>query len=245
MRSFDRTAQQMRPLQFTPHFVGSADGSVLVEMGRTRVICTATLEHRVPPFLKNKGTGWVTAEYGMLPASTSERNQREAAKGKQTGRTVEIQRLIGRSLRSCVDLSQLGEKTLALDCDVIEADGGTRTASITGGYVALALCLWKKRELFDRVPLKAGVAAISLGIRSGEVLVDLDYAEDSTIDVDFNLVADHAGQLLEIQGTAEKSAFSDQHLLDMVRLGKSATALLVKRQKEVLAQAGLSGPWLL
>ncbi|MCB1053330.1 MAG: ribonuclease PH [Acidobacteria bacterium] len=244
MRSYDRAPNQMRPLRLTPGFIGNAEGSVLIEIGRTRVICTASIEDRVPPFLKNKGTGWITAEYGMLPASTSQRNQREASKGKQTGRTVEIQRLIGRALRTCVDLDKLGEKTITVDCDVIEADGGTRTASITGGYVALALCLWKKREDFNAIPLINGVAAISLGVKEGQVVVDLDYEEDSSIDVDLNLVMTHTQQIVEIQGTAEHAPFTETQLQDMLRLGKSAIGLLIQRQKECLSQAGLTTAWL-
>jgi ribonuclease PH len=234
MRPSQRANNALRPIKLTRQYTKHAEGSVLVEFGDTKVICTASLTSGVPPFLKDKGQGWVTAEYGMLPRSTNERMQREAAKGKQTGRTQEIQRLIGRSLRAAVDLKAMGENTIAIDCDVIQADGGTRTASITGGCVALydaIQCLKKKKEL-PTEPFRQFVASISAGIFSGEPILDLDYAEDSTADTDMNFVMTEHGGFIEIQGTAEKETF-EQHELDaMLVLAKQGISELIRLQKE-------------
>ena len=204
MRSFQRGALDLRPVTLTPGVSRHAEGSVQVEFGHTRVLVTCSVEERVPPHLMGKGTGWVTAEYGMLPRATHSRNQREAAKGKQTGRTQEIQRLIGRSMRAAVDLAQLGPRTLTLDCDVLQADGGTRTASITGAYVALALALrtLKAKGTLTKPVKLLPLAAVSVGVVNGEVRVDLDYEEDSNAEVDLNLVATADGRMVEVQGTA-------------------------------------------
>jgi ribonuclease PH len=239
----DRDLNQMRPLSIEPGFTVHAAGSVLASFGQTKVICTASLEDRVPPWLKGQGRGWVTAEYGMLPASTHSRMVREAAKGKQSGRTQEIQRLIGRSLRQCVDLEALGELMVTVDCDVIQADGGTRTAAITGGCVALILALWKHRERFERVPVTGLVSAISVGLREGQVYVDLDYEEDSNIDVDLNLVANGSGELIEIQGTAEGAAFGAVHLGEMVTSGLATIEKIGQYQKNILQQESVGAAW--
>ncbi len=236
MRPSQRANNALRPIKLTRHYTRHAEGSVLVEFGDTKVICTASLTSGVPSFLKDKGQGWVTAEYGMLPRSTNERMQREAAKGKQTGRTQEIQRLIGRSLRAAVDLKAMGENTIVVDCDVIQADGGTRTASITGGCVALydALQVLKKKTTLAADPFKQFVASISTGIFAGEPILDLDYAEDSTADTDMNFVMTERGGFIEIQGTAEKETF-EQHELDaMLVLAKQGIAELIKLQKETV-----------
>ena len=229
-RSFD----QLRKIKVTKNFVKHAEGSCLIEFGHTRVICTASVEENVPPFLKGKGTGWVTAEYGMLPRSTDTRMKRE--KTLTSGRTLEIQRLIGRSLRGVVDAEQLGERTVKIDCDVIQADGGTRTASVTGGFIALALALQKikKQNLIGRVPLTDYVAAVSVGVHKGQPLLDLDYREDSSADMDMNVVMVGAGKFVEVQGTAEKKPFSKQemdHLLDLA--GKGIRELFVIQKKYV------------
>ncbi len=244
MRSFGREANQTRPVSMDIGYTGNADGSVLVAFGHTKVICTACFEDRVPPFLKNKNRGWVTAEYGMLPGSTDQRTPREAARGKQTGRSVEIQRLIGRSLRSAVALDRLGERTIALDCDVIQADGGTRTASISGAWVALAVALWKHHRKFDKMPLRRGVAAVSLGLKNGGVLLDLDYEEDSRVDVDLNLVMTHGGRLIEIQGTAEQEPFGLDQLSQMLSLGQSAVEEIRNVQLDALKAFGVDPSWL-
>src|SRR6476660_2425479 len=209
MRSDKRPADQLRDTKLTPHYLEHAEGSVLIEAGRTRVICAASIEDRVPPFLRNSGKGWVTAEYGMLPRSTTTRTQRESTAGKVGGRTQEIQRLIGRSLRSVTKLSALGERTIWIDCDVIQADGGTRTASITGAFVALALALEKMRErdMIKTIPLADYVAAISVGIVDGESLLDLAYEDDSRAEVDMNIVKTGDGRFIEVQGTAEAIPF--------------------------------------
>jgi ribonuclease PH len=240
MRSYERGSGDTRPIEFTPGFTENADGSVLVCFGRTKVICTAFLEDKVPPFLRNTKRGWVTGEYGMLPGSTNTRMNREAARGKQQGRTVEISRLIGRSLRACVDDSLLDENTVTVDCDVIQADGGTRTAAITGGYVALVLCLWKHRELFETWPLTGGVAAVSLGVKDGEVLVDLDYEEDSSADVDMNLVMDHKGNFIEVQGTAEGVPFSRDDMTAMLDQGAAALTTIRDIQRDLLQSQGIT-----
>ena len=224
MRSEDRTPEQARQLKITTDFTMHAEGSVLIETGQTKVICTASVEENVPQFMKGRGTGWVSAEYSMLPRATSTRSSRE--RGKTGGRTLEIQRLIGRSLRSVMDFEALGERTVWIDCDVIQADGGTRTASITGGYVALVLALKRLQEktpdLFSRFPVKKQVAAISLGLLNNTVYLDLDYAEDSNADVDMNVIMTHNHEIVEIQGTAEKATFSRKQLnqmLDLVETG--------------------------
>jgi ribonuclease PH len=241
LRADGRQAADLRPLTMIPNFISQAEGSVLIEVGRTRVICTATVEESVPPFLKNSGRGWVTAEYGMLPGSSTSRIARESARGKVGGRTHEIQRLIGRSLRAVTDMRTLGERTLWIDCDVIEADGGTRTASITGGYVALALALHRLRErgAITTNPLTDTVAAVSVGIVGGEVLVDLCYGEDSTADVDMNLVMTGAGAFIEVQGTAEAHPFTPAQLQHMTTLGSEAITFLGTRQREILRACGV------
>jgi ribonuclease PH len=233
MRPSQRLNHQLRTITLTRHYTKHAEGSVLVEFGETKVLCTASLTPGVPPFLKGKGQGWVTAEYGMLPRSTHERMQREAAKGKQTGRTQEIQRLIGRSLRATVDLNQLGENTIIVDCDVIQADGGTRTAAITGGCVALrdAITYLTKINGLTVFPFQQYVAAISVGIYQGEPILDLDYAEDSTAETDMNIVMTEHGGLIEIQGTAEKGTFSQEELDNLLALGKDGITQLVAMQK--------------
>jgi ribonuclease PH len=236
MRSFNRGPEDLRPVTLTPQVARYAEGSVQVAFGNTEVRVTCSVEEKVPPHLLGKGTGWVTAEYGMLPRATHTRNAREAAKGKQTGRTMEIQRLIGRSMRAAVDLGQLGTRTLTLDCDVLEADGGTRTASITGGYVALGLAVKKlqgKGLIKGNVKLTP-VAAVSVGIVKGEVFTDLDYEEDSTAEVDMNIVATGEGKLVEVQGTAELQAFSRQQLTQMLDAGLAAVEKLIAIQRKAL-----------
>src|SRR5437867_4981053 len=220
MRSDKRASNELRQTTITPNFLEHAEGSVLIESGRTRVICAASVEDRVPPFLRNTGKGWVTAVYGMLPRATSTRTQRESTAGKVGGRTQEIQRLIGRSLRSVTDLSALGERTIWIDCDVIQADGGTRTASITGAYVALALALdtLRKRDVLKAIPLSDYVAATSVGIVDGEPLLDLAYDDDSRAQVDMNIVKTGDGRFIEIQGTAEAMPFGHDSLLSLLTL---------------------------
>lgn len=236
MRSFNRGALDLRPVTLTPGITLHAEGSTQVEFGHTRVLCTCSVEDRVPPHLMGKGSGWVTAEYGMLPRSTHTRTQREAAKGKQTGRTLEIQRLIGRSLRAAVDLPALGNRTFTLDCDVLQADGGTRTASITGAYVALALALRKlhKSGSLKAMPKLLPMAAVSVGVVNGEVRVDLDYEEDSSADVDLNLVATGDGRIVEVQGTAEHKMFDRKTLDAMLDAGLAAIHQLTEVQAKVL-----------
>ena len=227
----------MRAVSFEPGIAKHAEGSCLVRFGDTHVLCTASLEERIPPWLKGRGEGWVTAEYGMLPRSTHERMRREANAGKQSGRTLEIQRLIGRSLRAVVDLRSLGERQITVDCDVIQADGGTRTASITGGWVALHQCIqWMKaRDMISAPVLKDHVAAISCGIYNGTQVVDLDYAEDSTADTDANFVMTGKGGICEIQGTAEGEPFSDEEFTSLLTLARTAIADLVEAQKKAVA----------
>jgi len=236
MRPSGRTANELRTIGLTRRFTKHAEGSVLVEFGDTRVICTATVEPRVPPFLKGLGQGWVTAEYGMLPRSTGSRQSREAARGRQGGRTMEIQRLIGRSLRAVVNLTALGEHTITVDCDVIQADGGTRTASITGGYVALADAIGHLRErgAIRTDPLRGHIASVSVGIYAGEPVLDLDYAEDSSAETDMNVVMNDAGQFVEVQGTAEGHTFSMDELTAMLELARGGIAELVARQRAAL-----------
>ena len=234
-----RAADALRAVKITPHFLPHADGSVLIECGNTKVICTASIDENVPPFLRGKGQGWVTAEYGMLPASTATRMRREAAAGKQGGRTQEIQRLIGRSLRAAVDMAKLGERQILIDCDVIQADGGTRTASISGAYVALALVV--KKLLSDgRIsenPLTGSIAAISVGIVNGVPLLDLDYPEDSGCDSDINVVMNSEGKIIEIQGTAEGAPFDFDELAELVKLAQKGIAELSALQQRALAEA--------
>jgi ribonuclease PH len=236
MRSDKRPADQLRDTKLTPHYLEHAEGSVLIEAGRTRVICAASVEDRVPPFLRNSGKGWVTAEYGMLPRSTTTRTQREATAGKVGGRTQEIQRLIGRSLRSVTKLSALGERTIWIDCDVIQADGGTRTASITGAFVALALALetLRKRDVVADIPLLDYVAATSVGIVDGEPLLDLAYDDDSRADVDMNIVKTGNGRFVEVQGTAEAMPFGRDALITLLDLADLGIRQLVEKQRAIV-----------
>ena len=231
-----RTPDQLRPVKITPHFIRHAEGSALIEVGDTKVICTASIEEKVPPFLYRSGKGWITSEYGMLPRATNERTQREAAKGKQGGRTLEIQRLIGRALRATINPELLGERTVWIDCDVIQADGGTRTASITGSYVALVLAL-SKLYLESRMtswPVVEWLAAVSVGIVGGTPVVDLNYIEDSKADVDMNIVATDKDRFVEIQGTAEGKSFSPEEMSSMVELARGGIKQLIEKQREVL-----------
>jgi len=232
----DRAPGELRPTTITPNFSIHAEGSVLIEVGFTRVICTASIEDKVPPFLRGAGKGWVTAEYGMLPRATSTRSGREAAAGKVGGRTMEIQRLIGRSLRSVIKLEQLGERTIWLDCDVIQADGGTRCASITGAFVALVLALGKlkDKDLLRTIPVADYVAATSVGIVSGMPLLDLAYEEDSKADVDMNIVKTSDGRFIEIQGTAEAEPFGTDALTGLLALADKGITDLVAKQREIV-----------
>lgn len=238
MRPSGRNPDQMRPVKFTRHYTCHAEGSVLVEFGDTKVLCTASIDERVPPFLKGKGKGWVTAEYGMLPRSTNSRMAREAARGKQTGRTQEIQRLIGRSLRAVVDMDALGERQITLDCDVLQADGGTRTASISGAYVALcdAVAALKKQGKIKRDPIHGHVASVSVGIFEGVAVLDLDYPEDSNAETDMNVVMNAAGQFIEVQGTAEGHAFRREELDEMLGLAEKGVREIIELQQSVLAE---------
>jgi ribonuclease PH len=233
MRPSKRQPDELRAVTLERGVVKYAEGSCFVKFGDTHVLVTATLEDRLPPWLKGQGRGWVTAEYGMLPRATAERTRREASAGKQHGRTVEIQRLIGRSLRSVVDLEALGERQITIDCDVIQADGGTRTASITAGWVALYDCVaWmRKREIIPGNPLRDHVAAISCGVCKGVAVLDLDYAEDSDADTDANFVMTGDGRIVEVQGTAEKEPFSEEQLLTLLALARKGVAKLVDLQK--------------
>lgn len=237
MRASGRTANQIRPITLTRNYTCHAEGSVLVEFGNTKVLCTASVEESVPRFLKGKGQGWVTAEYGMLPRATNTRNRREAASGKQGGRTLEIQRLIARSLRAAVDLKALGENTITVDCDVLQADGGTRTASITGACVALvdALNWMRKKGSLKINPLKQMVAAVSVGVVNGEAVCDLDYQEDSSADTDMNVVMTEDGRMIEVQGTAESEPFSHEELLSMLELAKHGIREINDLQRQSLA----------
>lgn len=237
MRPSGRDADAIRTVTFTPDFTRHAEGSVLTEFGDTRVLCTASVEDRVPIWMRGKGNGWVTGEYGMLPRATHTRSAREAARGKQSGRTMEISRLIGRSLRAITDLGALGERTVTLDCDVLQADGGTRTAAISGAYVALALAMQRiagTRKLKAN-PLHGQVAAVSVGIYRGVAVLDLDYAEDSEAETDMNVVMNDAGHFIEVQGTAEGHAFSHEELGEMLKLAKAGIGHIVKKQDEALA----------
>jgi len=236
-RFLDRPAGELRPVRFQRGFTRHAEGSVLVEMGLTRVLCTASVEEKVPAFLKGKASGWVTAEYGMLPRATHTRSDREAARGKQSGRTHEIQRLIGRSLRAVTDLPALGERQVTIDCDVLQADGGTRCASITGAMVALADAVagLRARGVLARDPLRDFVAAVSVGIVKGEALLDLDYSEDSACETDMNVVMTGAGRFVEVQGTAEGEPFARAQMDAMLDLASSGIARLIALQREALA----------
>lgn len=240
MRPSARSADELRPIRITRQFTRHAEGSVLVEFGDTRLICTASVEERVPPFLKGKGKGWVTAEYGMLPRSTHTRTLREASRGRQDGRTLEIQRLIGRSLRAVMDLEALGERTITVDCDVIQADGGTRTAAITGGFVALADAVryLMSRKWVKKNPLHGQVASVSVGIYQGAPVLDLDYAEDSEAETDMNIVMNDAQAFIEIQGTAEGHAFRMEELQAMLELARGGIAQLLVKQRQALGLPG-------
>jgi len=236
LRFDDRHPSELRSTRITPHYLTHAEGSVLMESGQTRIICAASVEARVPPFLRGSGKGWVTAEYGMLPRSTSTRSARESSKGKVGGRTQEIQRLIGRSLRAVTRLDDLGERTIWIDCDVIQADGGTRTASITGGFVAMTLALEKLRKegVIARVPVEDYVAAISVGIVGGLPLTDLAYEEDSKAEVDMNVVKTGDGRFIEIQGTAEGAPFDSTALNDLLNLANTAIKNLIEMQRDIV-----------
>ena len=236
MRPSGRSAEQVRPIKITRHYTKHAEGSVLVEFGETKVLCNATIEESVPRFLKGQNQGWVTAEYGMLPRATNSRTQREAAKGKQTGRTMEIQRLIARSLRAMIDLKLLGEYTITLDCDVIQADGGTRTASITGASVALvdAINMMLTSGKIKQNPIKSLVAAVSVGIVNGEAVCDLEYIEDSNAETDMNVVMTDDGRIIEVQGTAEGEPFSHDELLTLLELAKNGITTIIEAQKQAL-----------
>ncbi len=244
MRLNGRAPDALRTVNLTPGFAKYAEGSCLVKFGDTHVLCTASVDEKVPPFLRNTGLGWVTAEYGMLPRATHSRMDREAAKGKQSGRTQEIQRLIGRSLRAVLDRKALGERQIKVDCDVIQADGGTRTASITGAYVALygACQHLVTTGVLPAIPLTDSVAAVSCGILEEIGLLDLDYAEDSKAGVDANFVFTGNGKLVEIQGTAEESPFSEAQFLDLLRLARTGTSQLAALQRDILPAAGASLP---
>ena len=236
-RSDNRVPDQLRPVIITPDFVTTAEGSALIEVGHTRVICTASIEETVPPFLRNSGKGWISSEYSMLPRSTLTRTPREVAKGRPSGRTHEIQRLIGRSLRAVTDLARMGERTIWIDCDVIQADGGTRTASITGAFVALGLALEKlvQAGTLTSVPLKDFVAAVSVGIVEGEILLDLAYEEDSRADVDMNFVMTAGHKLVELQATAEHQVFDEQQLQKMLALARQGVRQLIAKQQGMLS----------
>jgi ribonuclease PH len=236
-RSDNRSADQMRPVNIIPDFISTAEGSCLIELGNTRVICTATIEDSVPQFLRNSGKGWVTAEYAMLPRATLTRTPREVNKGRAGGRTHEIQRLIGRSLRAVTDMEKLGERTIFLDCDVIQADGGTRTASITGAFVAMGLAMRRMVEsgTMTAAPIRDYVAATSIGIVDGEIMLDLAYEEDSRADVDMNIVATGSKKLIEVQATAERRPFDDAQLAKMMALARQGIEALIGRQQAVLS----------
>jgi len=239
MRPSGRRPDELRPVRITRHYTKHAEGSVLVEFGETRVVCTASVEERVPAFLKGQGRGWLTAEYGMLPRSTGSRMDREASRGRQSGRTQEIQRLIGRALRAVVALDRLGERTIQIDCDVIQADGGTRTASITGAFVALhdAIVQLTAKQALRESPIQDHVAAVSVGVYDGVPLLDLDYAEDSACDTDMNVVMTGSGGLVEVQGTAEGEPFTRAQMDAMIELARQGIGELIAIQKGALAQA--------
>lgn len=239
MRPSGREPEQMRPVIFTPNFTKHAEGSVLAEFGDTRVLCTASVESRVPPWMRGAGHGWVTGEYGMLPRSTHSRSAREAARGKQGGRTLEIQRLIGRSLRAATDLDALGERTVTLDCDVLQADGGTRTAAISGAYVALLIAMQKlcKDRQLKTNPVHGQIAAVSVGIYKGVPVLDLDYEEDSQAETDMNVVMNEAGRFVEVQGTAEGHAFTREELDTLLELASAGVSEIIEAQNVAIAKA--------
>lgn len=238
MRNDGRQPDKLRPVTITRRYIKHAEGSVLIEVGDTRVVCTASIENKVPPFLRNSGQGWITAEYGMLPRATDTRTQREVSKGHVSGRTSEIQRLIGRSLRAVVDMTKLGERTIWLDCDVIQADGGTRTASITGACIALfdALTYMRKNNDLGAMPLRDFVAATSVGIVNGQILLDLNYIEDSKAEVDMNVVMTGSGKFVEIQGTAEQEPFSAEQMQSMLAAAKGGIDELIRIQRSYLGE---------
>lgn len=233
-----RGYDEKREIKITRDYTIYAEGSVLIEVGNTKVICTATVVDKVPPFLKNQGKGWITAEYSMLPRATQERNQRESAKGKVTGRTMEIQRLIGRSLRACIDLEKLGERTITIDCDVIQADGGTRTASITGGYIALEIAIRRlmKKGVLTNNPLISNVAAISVGIVNGKEMLDLAYSEDSEAEVDMNVIMNDKGEFIEVQGTGEEATYTRVQLNRLLDLAEKGIMELIELQKKEIKE---------
>jgi ribonuclease PH len=239
LREDGRKNDEIRQVIVHPNYTIYAEGSVMIEMGNTKVLCTASVNDKVPPFLKGQGKGWLTAEYSMLPRATQDRNIREAAKGKLSGRTMEIQRLIGRSLRACVDLEKLGEKTITVDCDVIQADGGTRTASITGGYIALALAIKKllKEERVKENPIISKIAAISVGIVKGQTLLDLKYTEDSAAEVDMNVIMNSKGEYVEVQGTGEESTYTREELNDLLDYAEKGIRELFEVQELVIEEA--------
>ncbi|MFD1065413.1 ribonuclease PH [Oceanobacillus locisalsi] len=236
-RHDNRTANELRTIAITTGYITHPEGSVLMEMGQTKVICNASIEDRVPPFMRGQGKGWITAEYAMLPRATEQRNIRESSKGKVSGRTMEIQRLIGRALRSVVDLSKIGERTIWIDCDVIQADGGTRTASITGAYIAMVTALHQlvENKVIKELPVSDFLAAISVGVLpDGQEVLDLNYMEDSTADVDMNIVMTGKGEFVELQGTGEEATFSAKQLQAMLQLGEQGIQALIDKQKEML-----------
>lgn len=236
MRHSGRNVNDLREVKFTLDYTIHAEGSVLVEFGNTRVLCNATIEERIPAWLRGQGTGWITAEYSMLPRATGTRNMRESVKGKLSGRTMEIQRLIGRSLRAIIDLEKLGERTVYVDCDVIQADGGTRTASITGAFLALKIAINRLIEngIMKKDPIKEHLAAISVGVLNEEAILDLDYIEDSEADVDMNVVMTESGRFVEVQGTGEEATFTKEELMMMLDLAKDGIHQLIEKQKEVI-----------
>lgn len=238
MRPSERAFDEMRQIEFIPHYTKHAEGSVLACFGETKVLCTVSFESRVPSFMRGEGRGWITAEYGMLPRSTHSRMQREAAKGKQSGRTQEIQRLIGRSLRAAVDLEKLGENTLTIDCDVIQADGGTRTTAISGSFLALQFAIDKlmKEGILKENPIISNIAAISVGIYKGNVIADLEYIEDSEAETDMNVVMNAEGRFIEIQATAEETAFSEEEFSQMLKFAKNSIYQIIEKQKECFNQ---------
>ena len=238
LRVDKRKVDEKREVKITRDYTVYAEGSVLIEVGATKVICTASVVDKVPPFLKNQGKGWITAEYSMLPRATQDRNQRESAKGKLSGRTMEIQRLIGRALRACLDLEKLGERTITIDCDVIQADGGTRTASITGGYIALEMAIRRLIEqgALSENPLISNVAAVSVGILKGQELLDLSYVEDFEAEVDMNIVMNEKGEFIEIQGTGEESTYTRAQLETLLKLAEKGIAELIEIQKREIKE---------
>jgi ribonuclease PH len=240
MRTEGRAANQLRSVRITPGFISQAEGSVLIEVGRTRVICTASVEESVPAFLKGQGKGWITSEYSMIPRATNTRTARESTLGKKSGRTQEIQRLIGRALRASIELEKLGERQIWIDCDVIEADGGTRTASITGAFVAMSLAIGKllESQRLTRNPIRSHVAAVSVGVIKGIPMLDLDYSEDSTADVDFNVVMTDRDEFVEIQGTAERFPFSSSALTELLDLGRRGIRELIEIQRKTMSMSG-------